>query len=97
MLPKTSAYVKRYDGQAKWMYFLIGDDYLLNKYNTIQDKVLPDIKKEFGGEPIYDKEFLKSKVKSHANEITDFHNKKMSEVDSNHTCLAVTSLGSGLK
>ena len=35
MLPKTSAYVKRYDGQAKWMYFLIGDDYLLNKYNTI--------------------------------------------------------------
>ena len=23
MLPKTSTYVKRYDGQTKWMYFLI--------------------------------------------------------------------------
>ena len=23
MLPKTSAYVKSYDGQTKWMYFLI--------------------------------------------------------------------------
>ena len=22
MLPKTNAYVKRYDGQTKWMYFL---------------------------------------------------------------------------
>ena len=26
MLPKTSAYVKGYDGQTKWMYFLIEDD-----------------------------------------------------------------------
>ena len=23
---KTSAYIKRYDGQTKWMYFLIEDD-----------------------------------------------------------------------
>ena len=29
MLPKTSAYVKRYDEQTKWMYFLIENDYLL--------------------------------------------------------------------
>ena len=25
MLPKTSAYVKSYDGQTTWMYFLIED------------------------------------------------------------------------
>ena len=35
MLPKTSAYVKSYDGQTKWMYFLTEDDDLLKKYNTI--------------------------------------------------------------
>ena len=35
MLPKTSAYVKNYNGQSKWMYFLIEDDELLEKYNTI--------------------------------------------------------------
>ena len=29
MLPKTSAYVKRYDGQTKRMYFLIEEDDLL--------------------------------------------------------------------
>ena len=26
MLPKTSVYVKSYDGQTKWMYFLIEND-----------------------------------------------------------------------
>ena len=29
MLPKTSAFVKSYDGQTKWIYFLIKDDDLL--------------------------------------------------------------------
>ena len=45
MLPKTSAYVKSYDGKTKWMYFFITDDELLEKYNTIWDKVTADIKK----------------------------------------------------
>ena len=45
MLPKTSAYVKRFDGQIKWMYFLIEYDDLLEKYNTIWDKVSADIKR----------------------------------------------------
>ena len=31
MLPKTSSYVKSFDGQTKWMYFLIEDDELLEK------------------------------------------------------------------
>ena len=46
MLPKTSAYVKGYDGKTKWMYFLIEDDDLLKKYNTIWDKVNAAIKKK---------------------------------------------------
>ena len=45
MLPKTSAYVKSYDGQTKWMYFLIENDDLLEKYNTIWDKVSADVEK----------------------------------------------------
>ena len=44
MLLKTSAYVKSYDGQTKWMYFLIEDDDL-EKYNTIRDKFSGYIKK----------------------------------------------------
>ena len=52
MLPKTSTYVKSYDGQTKWMCFLIKDDELLEKYNTILDEVGADIKKEFDSEPV---------------------------------------------
>ena len=53
-LPKTSAYVKSYDKQTKWMYFLIEDDGLSEKYSTIWDKVSVDIKKESVSEPVYD-------------------------------------------
>ena len=65
MLPKTSTYVKSYDGQTKWMFFLIEDDDLLEKHNTIWDKISDDIKKEFDSKPVYNKEFLKTKIKSH--------------------------------
>ena len=96
MLPKTSTYVKSFDGQTKWMYFLIEDDDLL-KYNTIWDKVSADIKNEFDSEPVYNKEYLKTKIKSNGDEVTDFYDKKIPKLDSNHTCLAVISLRSGLK
>ena len=57
------------------MYFLIEDDDLLEKYNTIWDKV-SDIRKEFDSEPVYNKNYLKTKVKSHGDEVTDFYDKK---------------------
>ena len=60
MLPKASTYVKLYDRQTKWMYFLIKDDDLLKKYNTIWDKVNADIKKEFDSELVYNRTFLKT-------------------------------------
>ena len=59
------------------MYFLIEDDDLLEKHNTIWDKVSADIKKEFDREPVYNKNFLKTKIKSHGDRIP--------KVDSNHT------------
>ena len=78
------------------MYFLIEDDDLLEKYNAIWDKVSVDVKKEFDSEPVYNKDFLKSKIKSHGNEVTDFYDKKIPKADY-HTCLAVISLESALK
>ena len=51
IFPKTSAYIKSYDGQTKWMYFffilfLIIFIDLLEKYSSIWDKVSTGIKKE---------------------------------------------------
>ena len=91
MLPKTSAYVKSYDGQTKWMYFLIEDDDLSEKYNTIWNKVSADKKKEFDSETKIKSQF-ETKIRSHGDEVTDFYDKKVPKVDSNHTCLAVIAL-----
>ena len=45
--------------------FLIEGDDLLQKHNTIWDKVSSDIKKEFDSEPAYNKNYFKTKIKSH--------------------------------
>ena len=40
MVPKTSAYVGRYEGRPKEMYLLIGDDDLLEKLILLGLKLL---------------------------------------------------------
>ena len=54
------------------MYFLIEDDELLEKYNTVWDKVSADTKKECDSKPVYNKKISKTKTKSHGDEATDF-------------------------
>ena len=79
------------------MYFLIDDDDLLEKYNTIWDKVNTDIKRECHNNPVQNKEFLKTKIKSRGDEATNFYNKKIPIVDFNHTYLAAINLDFALK
>ena len=80
---------------------LISSKYLLKNdlftKNTTWDKVSADIKKEFDSEPVYNRELLKTKIKSHGGEVTDFHDKKFLKVGFNHTSLVVISLDSALK
>ena len=73
--------------------FFIEDDDLLEKYNTICDEVSAGIKKEFDIQPVYNKNFLKTKTKSHGDEVRDFYDKKFLW----YTCLAVITLDSALK
>ena len=74
------------------MYFSIEDFDLLKKYDIIWDEVSANIiKKEFDSQPVYNKEFLKTKIKSHGNKVTEFYDKKIPKMDSNHTCVAVIS------
>ena len=77
--------------------FFNEDDDLLEKYNTIWDKVSFDIKKEFDSEPVYNKKALKTNIKSYDNEVADFLDKEIPKVGSDCTCLAVITIGSDLK
>ena len=76
---------------------MIEDDDFLETYNTIWDKFSADIKKEFDRKPVYNKNYLKTKIKFHGDEVTDFYDKKIPKLDSNDTCLAVISLDSALE
>ena len=64
-------YVKSSNVLTKWMDFLIEDDDLLEKYNTIWDKVSAHIKSKFDREPVHTKNFLKAKGKYYSDEVTD--------------------------
>ena len=46
------------------MYFLIKDDKLLEQYNEMLKITLKNnLKKEFDSEPLYNKKYLKAKIK----------------------------------
>ena len=89
MLP--SAYAISYDGQSKWMYFLIEDDVLLEKYNWVKSVVTS--KKNLITSLSKINFFLKTKIKSHGDKVTDFYNK----IIPNYICVAVISMDSALK
>ena len=60
MLPKTSAYLKSYVGQTKWMYILTEDD---DFWKNIILSWIKNFSKKADSEPTYDKNFLKTKNK----------------------------------
>ena len=79
------------------MYFLFEDDDLFEKCNTMWDKISTDVNKESDSELVYDKEFLKAKIKSHVDKATVFYDKEIPNVHSNQTCFTIISLYSALK
>ena len=48
--------------------------------------VSANIKKEFDSQSVYNKNILKTKIKFHGDEVTDFFNQKILKMDYNHTC-----------
>ena len=62
-------------GKLNGCSFLNEYDDLLEKYKTILDKIRADIKTKFHSKPVYNKNVLKTNIKSHGNEVTDFCNK----------------------
>ena len=57
------------------MYFLIEDDNLLKNIIVFGIKSVL-IQKKIDSDPVYNKTFLRTKIKSHGDEVTNFHNKK---------------------
>ena len=72
-----SAYRREFD-ETKYMSFLIKDEELFEKYNKTWEKVKNSLKKDFDSEPVYNKKYLKAKIKSYKGKInTVFYNNKI--------------------
>ena len=77
--------------------FLIKDDDLLRKYNTIWDKGSTDIKTKFDSKFFYKKNCWKPNKILWWWGYTDFHDKEIHKVASDYMSLAVIRINSALK
>ena len=62
LLQKMTAYRKDFN-ETKYVPFLITDDKWLRKYNEIWEKVTNIIYKELDSDPVYNKKYIKTKIK----------------------------------
>ena len=81
------------------MSFLANDKEFLNKYTKLWGKTKDLIGKKFDSEPIYNDNYIKTKIKSYNNDIrTNFldesNNRKVPKEDCSYKCLSLVSLDS---
>ena len=74
---------------------MIKDDKLLKKYNGVWDKVSYTTGKDSGSNLVYNKKYLRAKIKSYNRKINaNFHNNKLTQEGSHFICLLVISIDS---
>ena len=65
ILPQMNGYIKYFENGSKNTSFFIKDDDVLYKYNEIWDKIKEKLNIKFHSEPIYDKKYIKAKVREY--------------------------------
>ena len=64
VLPQMSGYIKYFEHGGKNMSFKIGDESVYIKHNQIWNKIKDLLNIRFHSEPIYDDNYIKTKVKN---------------------------------
>ena len=95
ILSQMNGYIKYFENGSKSMSFFIKDDEVLYKYNEIWDKVKQKLNIKFHSEPIYDKKYIKAKVKEYDGVIkTNFLGNKVPKENMRYTCIACLTIDS---
>ena len=90
-----NGYVKYFENGSKNMSFFIKDDDVLYKYNEIWDKIKEKLNIKFHSEPIYDKKYIKAKVREYDGVIkTNFLGNKVPKENMRYTCIACLAIDS---
>ena len=80
------------------MSVMVKDDDVLDKYNEIWDKIKEKLNIKFNSEPVYDKIYIKTKVKEFGSVIkTNFLSNKIPKKNKDYTCIACITIYSGMR
>ena len=98
ILSQMSGYIKYFEYRGMNMSFLIKDDEVLEKYEQIWDLIKNKLGIKFHSEPVYDKKYLKTKVREYDGVIkTNFLGNDVPKENMHYTCIACITIDSVMK
>ena len=93
--PKMTAYIKYFDDNNKCMSLIAHDKELLQKHNSIWDKISNLLDKKFDSEPVCYNNIIKTKIEILKNKVfTNFQLNKIPKDNEYCACLSVLLLES---
>ena len=97
-LPQVSGYVKYFENSDKNMSFMDKDENVLDKFNKIWGKIKEKLNIKFHSMPVYDKTYIKAKVREFDNKIqTNFLDDEAPKENMHYTCIACIAVDSVIK
>ena len=98
ILPQMNGYIKYFENDGKNMSFLIKNDEVWEKYEDISDVIKNKLGIKFHSETIYDKKYLKAKIREFDSDIkTNFLGNGLPKENIYYTCIACIIIDSVMK
>ena len=93
-----SGYIKYFENGGKNMSFLIKNDRVLDKYNTISDKIKETLNIKFHSMPVYDEKYIKAKVREFNGVIkANFLGGTVPKENMRYTCISSITMDSVMR
>ena len=98
ILPQMNGYTKYFKNRGKSMSFFIKDDEVWEKYKQIWDMIKNKLGIKFHSEPVYDKAYIKAKVREFGGKIkTNFFGNAVPKEKMHYTCIACITIDSVIR
>ena len=95
ILPKMSGYKKYFENGGENMSCMVKDDNMLDKYKKIWDKIKEKLDIKFHSIPVYDKTYIKDKVREFDGKIeTNILDNEVQKENIHYTCIACITIDS---
>ena len=98
ILPQMSGFIKYFEDGGENMSFMIKNDGVLDKYDEIWGKIKDKINIKFHSMPVYDKKYIKAKVREFSGVIkTNYLSDEVAKENEHYTCIACITIDSVMR